>query len=114
LIALLRHNHLTPGQDVKVLYLGGVREALAALERGIVSAAVLSAPTTLLARRLGFKEVVNIATLNLPYVHNGPVTRRVMTRQQSSASNHFSARTSQVSKCRMKIPKLRGARWRVF
>jgi len=61
MIAVLRHNHLTPGQDVKFLYLGGVREALAALERGIVSASVLSAPTTLLARRMGFKEVVNIA-----------------------------------------------------
>jgi ABC-type nitrate/sulfonate/bicarbonate transport system substrate-binding protein len=89
LIALLRHNHLTPGQDVKFLYLGGVREALAALERGIVSAAVLSARTTLLARSLGFKEVVNIATLNLPYVHNGPVTRRVMTRQQSERIKSF-------------------------
>ena len=89
LIALLRHNHLTPGQDVKFLYLGGVREALAALERGIVSAAVLSAPTTLLARRLGFKEVVNIATLNLPYVHNGLVTRRVMTRQQPERIKSF-------------------------
>jgi ABC-type nitrate/sulfonate/bicarbonate transport system substrate-binding protein len=55
MIAVLRHNHLTPGQDVKFLYLGGVREALAALERGIVSASVLSAPTTLLARRMGFK-----------------------------------------------------------
>ena len=63
-------------------YLGGVREALAALERGIVSASVLSAPTTLLARRMGFNEVVNIATLNLPYVHNGLVTRRSLTRQQ--------------------------------
>jgi len=89
LIALLRHNHLTPGQDVKFLYLGGVREALAALERGIVSAAVLSAPTTLLARRLGFKEVVNIATLNLPYVHNGLVTGRVMTRQQPERIKSF-------------------------
>ena len=89
LIALLRHNHLTPGQDVKFLYLGGVREALAALERGIVSAAVLSAPTTLLARRLGFKEVVNIATLNLPYVHNGLVTRRAMTRQQPERIKSF-------------------------
>jgi ABC-type nitrate/sulfonate/bicarbonate transport system substrate-binding protein len=89
LIALLRHNHLTPGQDVKFLYLGGVREALAALERGIVGAAVLSAPTTLLARRLGFKEVVNIATLNLPYVHNGLVTRRVMARQQPERIKSF-------------------------
>ena len=89
MIAVLRHNHLTPGQDVKFLYLGGVREALAALERGIVSASVLSAPTTLLARRMGFKEVVNIATLNLPYVHNGLVTRRSLVRQQPERIKAF-------------------------
>ena len=89
MIAVLRHNHLTPGQDVKFLYLGGVREALAALERGLVSAAVLSAPTTLLARRMGFKEVINIATLNLPYVHNGLVTRRSLTRQQPERIKAF-------------------------
>src|SRR5207302_5211766 len=64
-------------------------EALAALERGIVSASVLSAPTTLLARRMGFKEVVNIATLNLPYVHNGLVTRRSLTRQQPERIKAF-------------------------
>jgi NitT/TauT family transport system substrate-binding protein len=89
MIAVLRHNHLAAGQDVKFLYLGGVREALAALERGIVSASVLSAPTTLLARRMGFKEVVNIATLNLPYVHNGLVTRRALTRQQPERIKAF-------------------------
>jgi NitT/TauT family transport system substrate-binding protein len=89
MIAVLRHNHLAPGQEVKFLYLGGVREALAALERGIVSAAVLSAPTTLMARRLGFKEVVNIASLNLPYVHNGLVTRRSYTRQQPERIKAF-------------------------
>jgi NitT/TauT family transport system substrate-binding protein len=82
LIALLRHNNLRAGQDVKVLYLGGVREALAALDRGIVSASVLSAPTTLLARRLGYKELVNLASLKLPYVHSGVVTRRALLRQQ--------------------------------
>ena len=71
------------------LFLGGVREALAALERGIVSASVLSAPTTLLARRMGFKEVVNIGTLNLPYVHNGLVTRRSLVRQQPERIRAF-------------------------
>ena len=81
-VALLRHNKLQAGQDVKFIYLGGVREVLAALERGIVSAGVISSPTTLAARRLGFKEVINIASLNLPYVHNGLVTRRALTRQQ--------------------------------
>jgi len=88
-VALLRHNNLQAGQDVKFLYLGGVREVLAALERGIVAAGVLSSPTTLAARRLGFKEVINIASLNLPYVHNGVVTRRALTRQQPERIKAF-------------------------
>ena len=88
-VALLRHNKLQAGQDVKFIYLGGVREVLAALERGNISAGVLSAPMTLAARRLGFKEVVNIATLNLPYVHNGVVTRRALTRQQPERIKAF-------------------------
>ena len=36
----------------KVLYFSRQQDALAALDKGIVSAAVLSAPTTLMARRL--------------------------------------------------------------
>lgn len=88
-VALLKRNNLQPGHDVKFLYLGGVREVLAALDRGIVSAGVLSAPTTLLARRLGLKEVVNIADLQLPYVHSGLVTRRVLLRQQPDRARAF-------------------------
>jgi ABC-type nitrate/sulfonate/bicarbonate transport system substrate-binding protein len=88
-VALLKRNNLQPGRDVKFLYLGGVREVLAALERGIVSAGVLSAPTTLLARRLGLKEVVNIADLKLPYVHSGLVVRRTLPRQQPERLRAF-------------------------
>lgn len=88
-VALLKRNSLQPGQDVKFLYLGGVREVLAALERGIVSAGVLSAPTTLLARRLGLKEIVNIADLKLPYVHSGLVARRSLPRQQPERLRAF-------------------------
>ena len=81
-IALLQRHGMQPGKDVKFIYLGGVREVVAALDRGIVSAGVLSSPTTLIARRLGQKELVNIATLNLPYMHSGVATRRSFTRQQ--------------------------------
>lgn len=81
-IALLQRHGMQPGKDVKFIYLGGVREVVAALDRGIVSAGVLSSPTTLMARRLGQKELVNIATLNLPYMHSGVATRRSFTRQQ--------------------------------
>jgi NitT/TauT family transport system substrate-binding protein len=81
-IALLQRHGMQPGKDVKFIYLGGVREVVAALDRGIVSAGVLSSPTTLMARRLGQKELVNIATLNLPYMHSGVATRRSFARQQ--------------------------------
>ena len=81
-IALLQRYNMQPGRDVKFIYLGGVREVLAAIDRGIVSAGVLSSPTTLAARRLGQKELVNIASLNLPYIHSGVATRRAFMRQQ--------------------------------
>jgi len=81
-IALLQRYNMQPGRDVKFIYLGGVREVVAAIDRGIVAAGVLSAPTTLIARRLGQKELVNIATLGLPYIHSGVATRRVFARQQ--------------------------------
>ena len=75
-LALMQRHNLQPGKDVKFVYLGGVREVLAAIDRGIVSAGVLSSPTTLAARRLGQKELINIASLNLPYMHSGVATRR--------------------------------------
>jgi NitT/TauT family transport system substrate-binding protein len=79
---LLQRYGLQPGKDVKFIYLGGVREVVAALDRGIVSAGVLSSPTTLVARRMGQKELVNIASLNLPYIHSGVATRRIFAHQQ--------------------------------
>jgi ABC-type nitrate/sulfonate/bicarbonate transport system substrate-binding protein len=36
----------------------------------------------LAARRLGQKELINIASLNLPYIHSGVATRRLFARQQ--------------------------------
>lgn len=80
-IALMQRHHMQPGKDVKFIYLGGVREVLAAIDRGIVAAGVLSSPTTLAARRMGQKELVNIASLNLPYIHSGVASRRIFTRQ---------------------------------
>jgi len=59
-IALLRQYKMTQ-QDMKVLYFSRQEDALAALNQGIVQAAVHSAPTTLMARRLGFKELVTSA-----------------------------------------------------
>ena len=89
LTALLRQYNLRSGQDVKVLYLGGVREGLAALDRGIVSATTISAPTTLMARRMGYKELLNFADLKIPYIQLGIVAHRAFLRQQPERMKAF-------------------------
>jgi len=89
LTALLRQYSLRSGQDVKVLYLGGVREGLAALDRGIVSATTISAPTTLMARRMGYKELVNFMNLNIPYIQLGIVAHKGLLRQQPERIKAF-------------------------
>ncbi|MBI2089840.1 MAG: ABC transporter substrate-binding protein [Deltaproteobacteria bacterium] len=80
-IALLRQYKMSQGKDVKVLYFSRQQDALAALDKGIVSAAIHSAPTTLMARRLGYKELVNIGSLKLPYPFAGIAVRRSLIRQ---------------------------------
>jgi len=79
-IAPLRQYKMTQ-QDMKVMYFSRQEDALAALNQGIVQAAVHSAPTTLMARRLGFKELVNIGSLKLPYPFMGVAVRRSAIQQ---------------------------------
>jgi len=75
--------------DMKVLYFSRQQDALAALSQGIVQAAVHSAPTTLMARRLGFKELVNIGALKLHYRFTGLAVRRSAIQQSPEIIRGF-------------------------
>jgi ABC-type nitrate/sulfonate/bicarbonate transport system substrate-binding protein len=88
-IALLRRHNMSQGRDVKVLYFSRQEDALAALNQGIVSAAVHSPPTTLMARRLGFKELVNIGALKIPYPFTGLAVRRALVKQNPEVIRSF-------------------------
>lgn len=88
-IALLRRHNMSQGRDVKVLYFSRQEDALAALNQGIVSAAVHSPPTTLMARRLGMKELVNIGALKIPYPFTGLAVRRALIRQNPDLVRAF-------------------------
>ena len=65
----LKQFGLTLGKDVNAVYLGGPVPQLGALGKGIVDATTLSAPTTMKAKGMGFKELINIGALKLAYVH---------------------------------------------
>ena len=58
---------LVPNKDVTLRALTGTPEVLSALQHGQVQAGVLSPPSTGLAARMGFRQLFDIASLDLPF-----------------------------------------------
>jgi ABC-type nitrate/sulfonate/bicarbonate transport system substrate-binding protein len=66
-IALFKRYGVRYGQDVQILYFARQGDLLASLQKGIISGGVFSSPTTVMAKRLGFKKLVDIASFKYPY-----------------------------------------------
>lgn len=66
---LLQQARLTPGKDVKILYLKGMVEILAGINQGNADAGIFTAPTTLKAEHAGLKELINVTEKNIPMIH---------------------------------------------
>jgi len=88
-LALFNRYGMKGGQDVKFLYFARQGDLLAALDKGVVVAGVFSSPTTVMAKRLGYKELVNIASFKLPYPHNAIATRKTLLRQNPELIKGF-------------------------
>jgi ABC-type nitrate/sulfonate/bicarbonate transport system substrate-binding protein len=66
---LLQQARLTPGKDVKLLYLKGMMEILAGINQGNAVAGIFTSPTTLKAEHAGLKELINVTEQNIPMIH---------------------------------------------
>jgi len=73
---VLTQNGLKPDVDVKFAYLKEIPGLVAALQQGIIDAALITAPSTLTARSFGLKELLNITALKLPFVQHAIGTTR--------------------------------------
>lgn len=73
---VVTQNGLKPDSDVKFLYLKEIPALVAALQQGIIDAALLAAPSTLTARNFGLKELLNITALKIPFVQHAVGTTR--------------------------------------
>ena len=62
--------NLVPDRDVKLLPVGEPALALQSLERGVVDAASFSMPQLLVAKRMGFRKLVNYDKLGIVYPYN--------------------------------------------
>src|SRR5574341_188735 len=73
---VLAQNGLKPDVDVKFAYLKEIPGLVAALQQGVIDAALITAPSTLTARSFGLKELLNITALKLPFVQHAIGTTR--------------------------------------
>jgi ABC-type nitrate/sulfonate/bicarbonate transport system substrate-binding protein len=71
----LRRLGIDAEKDVKIVSSGGNPERLAAISKGIVHFTIMNEPFLKEAEKLGFRDLVNIATLKIPLHWDGVVTR---------------------------------------
>ena len=85
----IQHYGLEPIKDVSLVQVGAVSSAVAALRGGRIHAAILSYPTIIQARREGFREILDIASLGTPYAANGITLQRSFMQQRREIAANF-------------------------
>ena len=80
---------LDANKDVAVLQLGNQPAQLAALEAGKVQGAMLSAPTSLRAKKMGFPMLADLQMLGLEYQHTSIATSRALIKSKPDLVRDF-------------------------
>jgi ABC-type nitrate/sulfonate/bicarbonate transport system substrate-binding protein len=78
---LKRKFDLEPGRDVKIVNIGDTPAILPALEKGVVDAAMLTTPARLVAKKAGFRELVDFDELGVPYPYVGISTLKATVKK---------------------------------
>jgi NitT/TauT family transport system substrate-binding protein len=86
----LRRFNLEPGRDVALLQIGGGAERLAAMQTNAAQGTLLTSPQQLLAKKLGFHVLADLAQLGIPFLHSAVITREDVMAQQPELLNNFS------------------------
>lgn len=80
---------LVPDRDVKLLAIGEAQLALPALEKGVVQAASLTLPVTLIAKQMGYRELVNYDKVGVVYPYNTVTTLRQTPAKNPELTDKF-------------------------
>lgn len=78
----LRRLGIDPERDTKILPVGGTPERFAALSKGIVQFTIMAEPFVREAEKLGFRDLVSIGALKIPFWWNGILTREAIIKSK--------------------------------
>jgi ABC-type nitrate/sulfonate/bicarbonate transport system substrate-binding protein len=85
----LQHFKLEPIKDVSIVQIGAVASNIAALRGGRIQGAILSYPSIIQARHEGFREMLDVASLGLPYASTGITIRRSLLQQRHELAVNY-------------------------
>ncbi|HEX9788365.1 MAG TPA: ABC transporter substrate-binding protein, partial [Candidatus Binatia bacterium] len=80
---------LDANKDVAILQLGNVPALLAAMEAAKIQGAMLSAPTSLRAKKMGFPMLADLQMLGLEYQHTSIATSRALIKSKPELVRDF-------------------------
>ena len=75
--------------DYKMIYVGGTDARVQALQQGLVDASIISPPNGLIAQKLGFKEILNLMQMKIPFGYLGIGANESWLRQNRDATRNF-------------------------
>lgn len=87
----LARQGMKPGQDVSIIYSGSTSAAFAALVNGRVQAIFATSPNDLQAIQVGFKPLLELGDLNIPYAGNCSAAMRPYISKQPARMRSFVA-----------------------
>jgi NitT/TauT family transport system substrate-binding protein len=87
----LARQGMKPGQDVSLIYSGSTSAAFAALVNGRVQGIFASSPNDLQAAQAGFKPLLELGDLNIPYAGNCSALTRPYVAKQPARVRSFVA-----------------------
>jgi NitT/TauT family transport system substrate-binding protein len=85
----IQHFGMEPVKDVSLVQAGAVSANLAAMRGGRIQAAILSYPSIIQARREGFRELLDIASLGVPYASTGITVRKSFMAQRRDVVTNY-------------------------
>jgi NitT/TauT family transport system substrate-binding protein len=80
----LRRLGIHPEKDTKIITAGGNPERLAALSRGLVQFTIMPEPWVREAEKLGFRDLLDTGSLNIPFHWNAVLTRESVIKSRRS------------------------------
>ena len=78
---LLAQAGLSPQRDVTLLPTGDYNGMVVSLSKGLIDAGVVSPPSTLKARKLGFREILDVGASGIEYSGTSVATTRTLVRE---------------------------------